>query len=238
MAEETPVVLEVENLSHAYETSRTVLKHLHLTLREGDSVAVCGRSGVGKTTLLEILGTMREPTHGTVRLRGESVYDAPVKERSRMRGSYLGFVFQEGHLLPDLSVWENCRLAVILSGRDWGRQRIRERFEWLMDGLGLDPSRGSDRPARFSTGERQRIAVIRALIHRPGLLLADEPTGNLDIETSEQLLDLLFPLIEEDGMGILVATHDPHLAQSLDRNFELEKGSLVPMDSAPELISQ
>ena len=231
IANSTNVVLDVENLRHYYEKNRPVLNRSSLSIREGDSVAICGRSGVGKTTLLEILGAMRTPREGTVRLMGNSVYQASPTKRSQLRGKLLGFVFQEGHLLPDLSVWENCRLAVILSGRDWKLPKSRERFEVLLKSLGLDPGRGDERPAHFSSGERQRLAVVRGLMHDPRLLMADEPTGNLDLETSNQLLDLLFPLIEDHGMGILVATHDRHLAQSLDRVYTLQEGNLTQMDS-------
>jgi lipoprotein-releasing system ATP-binding protein len=220
------MILEVRGVSHDYETDRPVLDSIDLTVGEGESVAVCGRSGVGKTTLLEILGTMRTPRSGSVVLKGESVYEVPVRERARLRGEYHGFVFQDGHLLPDLSVWENCRLAVALSPRDWSMDRVRSRFERLMEDLGLPPGRGDQRPGQFSTGERQRIAVVRALIHDPALLMADEPTGNLDPTSSDQLIDVLKPLLEEEDMGILVATHDRHLAQSLERVKYLRNGKL------------
>lgn len=224
------MILRVSDVAHAYEEGRPVLDDINLTIDEGESLAICGRSGVGKTTLLEIIGTMRQPRSGEVEIMDESVYDASVRDRAIIRGDHLGFVFQEGHLLPDLSVWENCRLAVAMSPREWPRKKIRDRFEELMADLGLDPDRGDQRPAQFSTGERQRIAIARALIHAPELLIADEPTGNLDPTTGDQLMDMLDSLLANRGMGILVATHDRHLAQSLECVLTLDGGRLVELE--------
>ncbi len=220
-------LLICEELGYRYsENAPWVFRDLDFRLNETDRVAIQGTSGVGKTTLLEVLGTMRQPGEGRVILKGEEVYRRGVEGRSRLRGQYLGFVFQESLLMPDLSVWENCRLAVTLSQRSWPVERIRERFESLLEAVGMDPARGSEGPAHFSTGERQRLALVRSIMHRPPLLIADEPTGNLDEETSRTLIDLLLELGERDRMGILVATHDQNLSAAMERTLQMRHGEL------------
>ncbi len=217
------VVLEAKNVAHSYEEGHPILQDVNFTLRQGESVAVQGPSGVGKTTLLEILGTMREPSEGVVKLYGDEVYSLSLGERALLRGQRLGFVFQESLLLPDLTLWENCRLAVVLSGCGWSKDKIWARFKELMECLGLSAKRADSRPGEMSTGERQRVAVVRSLMHKPVLLIADEPTGNLDTESSEKLMDLLLPLAREENAGILVATHDSVLAGSLGSIYEIKK---------------
>lgn len=219
-------ILETDGVSHSYRTGRTILDSIHFELRKGDTVGIQGRSGVGKTTLLEILGTMREPEAGEVRIESKSVYDLSLSDRAALRGSAIGFVFQEGLLLPDLTLWENCRLAVQLSQRDWPLDRVEKRFEFLMERLGLDPDRRDDQPAQLSTGERQRLAVVRALMHGPSILVADEPTGNLDPSSSEKLVNLMLPLASEDETAILIATHDRELANAMETVYRLEDGNL------------
>lgn len=219
-------ILEAEEITHSYRTGRTILTGINFRLNRGDTVGIQGRSGVGKTTLLEILGTMREPEKGTVWIRSESVYDLSLSDRAALRGDTIGFVFQEGLLLPDLTLWENCRLAVQLSPRDWRAEKVQTRFEFLMDRLGLNPDRRSDQPAQLSTGERQRLAVVRALMHEPSILVADEPTGNLDPESSDRLIDLMLPLASEDETSILIATHDRELAGSMETVYTLDNGDL------------
>ncbi len=216
------IILEAQEIEHSYEPGKPILRGINLRLHEGEAIVVEGPSGVGKTTLLEILGTMRSPSAGQVKLMGEGIYNGKQSHLAELRGRWLGFVFQESLLLPDLTIYENCRLAVVLSGRDWGDSRIRGRFEWLMEALRLDPGRASDRPAQLSTGERQRVAVVRALMHEPRIIIADEPTGNLDIDSSELLLDLFLPLVNEESTGIIVATHDPLMAQSIGNRYLIE----------------
>ncbi len=215
-------ILEATNISHAYETGHPVLNEINFALEKPKAVAIQGPSGVGKTTLLEILGTMRSPGNGTVKIMGTKVYNHGAQRQSQLRGRWLGFVFQESLLLPDLSLWENCRLAVSLAGRTWSETKIRNKFIELMERLGLDPERCNNMPAQLSTGQRQRVAVVRALIHEPKLIFADEPTGNLDNESSEKLLNLLLPLVNKHDAGIIVATHDPVMAQSIKENYYLE----------------
>jgi ABC-type lipoprotein export system ATPase subunit len=224
-------LLRTEGLGHSYTSGPTILEGVDFLLEAGDTVGIQGRSGVGKTTLLEILGTMREPTSGSVYYGEESIYDLPVGERARLRGQYLGFVFQEGLLLPDLTLWENCQLAVELSPKDWPLNRTRERFRSLLDRLGLDPAREDDLPSQLSTGERQRLAVARAFMHEPNLIIADEPTGNLDPDSSRQLLDLMLPFAERDRTAIVIASHDRQVTDRLSRVYELYEGALKKQDS-------
>lgn len=219
-------LLTTEALSHSYRTGPTILEDVDFVLEAGDTVGIQGRSGVGKTTLLEILGTMREPTSGAVLYGEESVYELSVEERARLRGRYLGFVFQEGLLLPDLTLWENCQLAVELSTKDWSLDRTQDRFRSLLDRLGLDPNRREDLPSQLSTGERQRLAVARAFMHKPNLIIADEPTGNLDPDSSRQLLDLMLPFAERDRTAIIIASHDRQVTDRLSRVYELREGTL------------
>ncbi|MFB6226721.1 MAG: ABC transporter ATP-binding protein [bacterium] len=219
-------VLKAKAISHSYQSGPAILDDLEFSLNAGETVAIQGRSGVGKTTLLEILGTMREPNEGSVQIGDESVYDLSLSDRAALRGRYIGFVFQEGLLLPDLTLWENCRLAVQLSQRSWSLEKTRKRFEFLMERLGLDPERGNDQPAMLSTGERQRLAVVRALMHGPSILAADEPTGNLDPDSSAKMVDLMLPLAREDETSILIATHDRELADHMETLYRLDEGKL------------
>ncbi len=216
-------ILRAENINHSYRPDRPILQEINLTLNQGEAIAIQGPSGVGKTTLLEILGTMRSPSSGQVKIMGENVYAGDRRQQALIRGNWLGFVFQEALLLPDLTIWENCRLAVDLAGRHWSSKQIYARFEELISLLGLNPERRADYPAQFSTGERQRIAIVRALIHKPRLLIADEPTGNLDHRASSQLIDLLTPLVQQQQVGMIIATHDPVMANSIKNLYVLEE---------------
>jgi ABC-type lipoprotein export system ATPase subunit len=225
------ILLETETLSHSYRTGPRILEDIDFELEAGDTVGIQGRSGVGKTTLLEIMGTMRAPTSGSVLYEEKSVYELPVDKRARLRGRYLGFVFQEGLLLPDLTLWENCQLAVELSPKDWLIDRTRARFRSLLERLGLDSDRHDDLPSQLSTGERQRLAVARAFMHEPNFIIADEPTGNLDPESSRQLLDLMLPFAERDRTAIIIASHDRQVTDRLSRVYELREGTLKKQDS-------
>ncbi len=215
------VILEGSDIYFSYEEDHPILEDVGFTLTEGETVAIQGPSGEGKTTLLEILGTMRQPDSGRVTLGGERIYNNSPGERARLRGRWLGFVFQESLLLPDLTAWENCRLAVVLSSRNWPVDKIRQRFEELIAALGLPADKASSRPSQLSSGERQRVAVVRGLMHDPALLVADEPTGNLDRKASDRLMELLKPLARRNRTGIIVATHDMRLARGMEKIYRL-----------------
>ncbi|MGM0381062.1 MAG: ABC transporter ATP-binding protein, partial [bacterium] len=195
------IILEARDIFFKYEEDSPILRDVNFSLTSGETVAIQGPSGEGKTTLLEIMGTMRKPDRGKIVLGGENVYQKNAGERARLRGQWLGFVFQESLLMPDLTAWENCRLAVVLSNRNWPVEKIRDRFKELMEALGLSLEKGESRPSQLSSGERQRVAVVRGLMHNPALLVADEPTGNLDRKASDRLMDLLKPLARSNRTG-------------------------------------
>ncbi len=215
------IILQGSDIYFSYEEEHPILEDVNFSLAEGETVAIQGPSGEGKTTLLEILGTMRQPDGGRITLGGENIYKNTPGERARLRGRWLGFVFQESLLLPDLTAWENCRLAVVLSDRNWPVDKIRNRFEELISALGLPPKKAVSRPSQLSSGERQRVAVVRGLMHDPALLVADEPTGNLDRKASDRLMELLKPLARRNRTGIIVATHDMRLARGMEKIYRL-----------------
>jgi lipoprotein-releasing system ATP-binding protein len=210
------------------ETS-TVLKHVDLTLTRGEFVAIEGRSGSGKSTLLHILGTLDEANSGTVEFEGQDLGKLAGRERSRVRNTQFGFVFQFYHLLPELNVTENTLLAPMIefSWRGFRKRgkELRERAFQLLDDLGLG-HRLKHKVTVLSGGERQRVAIARALMNNPKILFADEPTGNLDAETGRQIMDLLEKLHRDKGQTVVLVTHDRTLAREADRILVLRDGKL------------
>lgn len=200
------------------------LDDVSFRVEAGECVVIQGPSGGGKSTLLLGAGGMQRPTSGTIRVAGQSLYELPPAERARFRAKHLGFVFQMFHLIPYLDVRDNVLLAADASGLD--RNAATRRAEQLLGELGLAP-RLRHRPADLSTGERQRAALARALLNQPKLLLADEPTGNLDPETAAHVHGELLRLIAEEGLGALVATHNLELAKGMSRIARLERGRIV-----------
>ncbi|MBL9114744.1 MAG: ABC transporter ATP-binding protein [Verrucomicrobiaceae bacterium] len=198
-----------------------VLKGLQLTVRPGETVFLCGKSGAGKTTLLYVLGGLEKPTEGDVMLRGQSLYQATAKERSRMRNADMGFVFQHYFLLPELTALENVMLPAMIGGKD-GRERAKE----LLSRVGL-AERMEHLPAELSGGEQQRVAIARALVNDPRVLFADEPTGNLDAGTGGGVMDMLLEVVKESGKTLIVVTHDRQMALRGDRRLILQDGVLV-----------
>lgn len=230
----TEIVLETQNLTKSYPAPGgrlEVLRGIDLSLHRGELLAVVGLSGVGKSTLLNILGLLDTSTSGDVIFRpnGEAVFANKVSEdrRARLRNEFIGFVFQFFHLLPDLDVLENTLLPAMInrSRRQYRRDRVQleERARELLDRVGLGP-RIYHRPTELSGGERQRCSIARALMNEPGLLLCDEPTGNLDTQTSEVIHDLFTALNRDLGTSILIVTHDPLLAARADRTLEMVDG--------------
>lgn len=204
-----------------------VLRGLDLAVPPGDTVAIVGPSGSGKSTLLHLLGGLDRPTGGEVRLAGRELGALDDVELARLRNGYVGFVFQFHHLLRNFSALENVMMPQLIAGVE--RQRAEERGRALLAQVGL-AERAGHRPSKLSGGERQRVAVCRALVNEPPLLLADEPSGNLDVETSERLHDVLFELVDRHGSALVVVTHNRSLAARARRVLRLAGGVLRPVE--------
>ena len=207
------------------EASATVLHGIDLDLRAGELAALLGPSGSGKSTLLTILGTLLKPSAGTHHMLGVDLAAASEAERTRFRSENIGFVFQFHHLLPDLTALENVMMpAAVSAGRETAAMRARAAD--LLDAVGL-ADRRAYRPVAMSGGQRQRVAVARALMNRPALVLADEPTGNLDRKSADQVMSLIGKINVETGCCFLISTHDEHISARCRRRIELLDGRLV-----------
>lgn len=205
-----------------------ILRGVDMEVLPGEAVAVVGQSGSGKSTLLHILGALDRPTAGTVRLSGEAVEGLGRDELARLRNRRVGFVFQFHHLLREFTAVENAAMPALVAGV--APSEARDRAEGLLRAVGL-ASRLDHKPWQLSGGEQQRVAVARALVNAPPLLLADEPTGNLDAETSEGLHDLFFRIREERGLALVLVTHNRELAERADRILLLRGGVLDREDA-------
>ncbi|MDO6442018.1 MULTISPECIES: ABC transporter ATP-binding protein [unclassified Marinobacter] len=218
-------MLRVENLTHrvSLETDTlTILKGVSLEINRGESVAIVGRSGSGKTTLLGLLAGLDTPTEGTVELDGSIISGLSEDERAKLRAHRVGFVFQSFQLLPALTALENVMLPLELAGLDAPEKRAHELLERV--GLG---ERVSHTPRQLSGGEQQRVAIARAFASDPVILFADEPTGNLDNRTGQEISDLLMALNQEQGTTLVMVTHDEQLAARCGRQFHIEAGELT-----------
>ena len=218
--------LLVENVSKSFPTRGeplVVLRDVSLQLSAGDNAAIQGPSGSGKSTLLHILGALDSPTSGTVTLRGEDPFSLDEPGLARFRNQHLGFIFQDHHLLPQLTVLENVLIPALAAGRPSGEQI--ERAKDLITRVGL-AERSDHRPAELSGGERQRAGVARALLLRPLLVLADEPTGNLDRTTATAIGSLLIDLQKQEPTILLVVTHSQDLASLMQKRYQLDDGRL------------
>ena len=219
------IVIKVSNLDVNFETpSETVkvLQGLDFSVEEGAATAVVGPSGSGKTTLLNVLGALLPPTSGSVEIGGQDIAKFKEKEADRFRNQELGFVFQQHHLLPQLTVMENILAPRLAGGWQESEEKTRNRAAKLIERVGLS-HRINHRPGNLSGGEKQRTAVARALINQPRVVLADEPTGALDSVTGNKIADLLMEIQKENGVTLVVVTHDHDLAQRIGRIFDLEK---------------
>ena len=213
-----------------------VLKGLDLSVRRGEFVAIEGRSGSGKSTLLHLMGALDAADGGSIEYDGKNIAQMPAAERSRLRNTHFGFVFQFYHLLPELNVVENTMLGPMIE-HSWlsfrgKRRELREKAADLLRQLGVD-HRLTHRPNQLSGGERQRVAIARALMNDPKILFADEPTGNLDAETGQQIMSVFERLHQEKGQTIVMVTHDRTLAREADRALVLTEGRLHRPDDAP-----
>ena len=202
-----------------------VLRGVDLEVGRGDTVAIMGPSGAGKSTLLHVIGALDRPTSGHVRIAGRSVDGLADVEVAGLRNELVGFVFQFHHLLRDFSALENVMFPRIIGGAE--RDEAEEKARKILEQVGLG-ERLHHRPNKLSGGEQQRVAVARALVNEPPVLLADEPSGNLDTETSKRLHDLLFALVEEHDSALVVVTHDRELAERAGRVLKLVDGVLAP----------
>jgi lipoprotein-releasing system ATP-binding protein len=201
-----------------------VLRGLDLAIARGEMVALLGPSGSGKSTLLHICGLLDRPDGGVIRIAGEQAQHLGDRERTRLRREHIGFVYQHHHLLPEFTALENLVVPQMIAGLS--RKEAKARARELLELVGL-AERLDHRPARLSGGEQQRVAIARALINAPKLLLADEPTGNLDPHTSDTVFDLLVKLVRGAGLSALLATHNYDLAARMDRVVRLDEGVLV-----------
>ncbi len=221
------MLVMTKNLSKTYKpgvkTSVKALVDINIEIRGGESVAIVGPSGAGKSTLMHLLGGLDKPSHGKVFLADVDLYGISERERARVRNCKVGFVFQFYHLLPEFTALEN----VMLPGQIFGsKKELKDRARNLLKSVGLD-SRLSHRPGELSGGESQRVAIARALINEPGILLCDEPTGNLDSKTSESIYQLLMDIRQKKNMALVVVTHDEAAASRMGRKIHMRDGKIV-----------
>ena len=210
-----------------------VLKGIDLELQSGELVALVGASGSGKSTLLSILGLLLSPSAGEIRVNGERIDNLPENKRAAFRNQKLGFIFQAHHLLPDFSALENVALPAAAPAGGISKS-IRARSAELLRRVGLE-DRMDFRATRLSGGQKQRVAIARSLINRPLLVLADEPTGNLDRESAEQVLSLMREMNRQDGVTFLICTHDEHVASQCSRRIVLVDGRVGGESSSSNL---
>ena len=227
MSERAGPVLELKDVRRTFVQggqSLDVLRGVSFTLRPGEIVALTGPSGSGKSTLLQIAGLLERPSGGEVIIAGESGARYGDRRRTQIRREKLGFVYQYHHLLREFSALENVVVPQLIAGVP--KRKARERARALLNGLGLSAREGH-RPARLSGGEQQRVAIARALANQPVLLLADEPTGNLDHATAGAVFQALLATVRQSGLAALIATHNAELAQRMDRRLGLDDGRLT-----------
>lgn len=233
MTDAAPPAVEMRGLSKTYSRGEDHAVHalvdVDLDIEPGERVAIMGTSGSGKSTMLNLVGTLDRPTSGTVRIDGVDPDELSDDERSHLRNRKIGFVFQRFNLIPRMTATQNVALALIPSGVD--RATRLERASELLETVGLG-DRTDHHPTELSGGQQQRVAIARALVTEPAILLADEPTGQLDSETSEQLMDLLIDLNERRGVTIIIVTHDPAVDPYVERTIHLRDGRVVDTEQA------
>ncbi|MCS7015233.1 MAG: ABC transporter ATP-binding protein [Gemmatales bacterium] len=227
--------IEARDLYKSYRKGRheiAVLRGVNLAVARGEFVAIVGASGSGKSTLLHVLGTLDDPDRGEIWFGGRRIDRLSTRDKDRLRNQEIGFVFQFYHLLPELCLLENVLMPVMIRTwtmgwwlRRWGARQ--QAWQWLKR-LGLT-DRARSRPKELSGGEMQRAAIARALINHPKLLLADEPTGNLDAQSAQDIAELLRDLNRQEGLTIIMVTHNWELAQRADRVLRLAEGKLIPL---------
>jgi len=221
------VVLKLSGVERHYgqgETLLSILKGADFSLRKGEIVALVAPSGTGKSTLLHVAGLLEHPDGGEVAINGQACEGLSDEKRTAIRRSDIGFVYQFHHLLPEFSALENIMMPQLIAGLSW--KEARERAAALLDYMRIG-HRGDHRPAELSGGEQQRVAIARAVANAPLVLLADEPTGNLDPETAGYVFQALEALVRQSGLAALIATHNHELAGRMDRRVTIEDGKVV-----------
>ncbi len=225
-------MIRISHLSMCYVTGESrvdALVDINLNIAPGERVAVTGPSGCGKTTLLLLIAGLERPTGGSIEINGESLADLDANALADLRRDHVGIVFQSFHLVPSLTALDNVALPLDIAAKPDARKHARSMLEKV--GLG---ARERHYPSQLSGGEQQRVAIARALAHRPAVILADEPTGNLDDHTGTMVGDVLFSLIRETGATLVLVTHDQELAQNCDRVLKLHDGVLIESAETPE----
>jgi len=220
-------LLEVRNLYKSYgngDAKVEVVKGIDLTVEAGDTVALVGPSGAGKSTLLHIMGTIDRPSRGEVLFDGKDIFALSDQPLAAFRNRSIGFVFQFHHLLPEFTALENVMMPLLIGGTK--KSLAEERSRSLLDDVGLS-HRITHRPGELSGGEQQRVAIARALVRSPRLLLADEPTGNLDMKTSEEVHALLYSIQRQTGISLVIVTHNERLAAGMGRTVRIVDGRIV-----------
>lgn len=215
-------MLELRNINKSYAAGRKVLDNLTYTLKAGEYIAIMGESGVGKSTLLNLIAGLDTPDSGEVLVNGTTISSMSDDAATQLRREQFGFIFQAFHVLPHLTLYQNIALPLLLNG-----QSLR-RVEEMLDQVGLQ-GRGQDFPRQLSGGELQRVAIARALIHRPKLILADEPTGNIDPDTAQEILQLIRSEIKSNDASAIIVTHSRMAAATADRVLILRQDGLHPL---------
>ena len=224
---EAPVVLRLESVARTYAQGTATLevfRNVDLSVRTGELVALVGPSGAGKSSLLHMAGLLEAPSSGEIYIDGRAASKLPDMDRTQLRRDYIGFVYQAHHLLPEFSALENVAIPRLIAGHHRADAEFGARRLLTMVGL---ERRLAHRPAELSGGEQQRVAIARALANAPKVLLADEPTGNLDPGTAGGVFEILLAMVRAEGLAALIATHNYDLAKKMDRTVALDQGKLV-----------
>lgn len=219
------ILISIEDLNKSYPLAGTkkleVLKGIDLNIYKEEICAITGKSGAGKSTLLHILGTLDKPDSGKVLFEGENIFTKKEKQLSEFRSSKIGFIFQFHHLLPEFTALENVMIATMINGKDDAGKSLE-----ILKEVGLG-ERADHKPSELSGGEAQRVAIARALVNSPGLILADEPTGNLDTENADSIMNLIFDLRKKFKQTFVIVTHNEDFASKCDRTIKMRDGKIL-----------